>query len=62
MSTWASLFHIVMALGGALAWWAYPVIFAFLFVAVWLPCCFGDIIFPLLFVGKDAVKPCCGGH
>ena len=49
LSTWASLFHILMAKGGCLAWYCYPVIFIFLFVAVWLPCCLSDIIFPLLF-------------
>jgi len=49
LSTWASLFHILMAKGGYLAWYCYPVIFIFLFVAVWLPCCLSDIIFPLLF-------------
>jgi hypothetical protein len=50
LSTWASLFHILMAKGGCLGWYCYPVIFIFLFVAVWFPCCLSDIIFPLLFV------------
>jgi len=49
ISTWASLFHMLMA-----ADHAHPVsyfgIFIFLFLAVWLPCCLSDIIFPLLFV------------
>lgn len=54
LSTWASLFHIIMALGeGVLSWSFYTGIFSFLFLAVWLPCCFGDIVFPLLFV-KDS--------
>jgi len=50
LSTWASLFHIMMAKGGAVYWFSYIVIFLFLFLAVWLPCCISDIVFPLLFV------------
>ena len=53
LSTWASLFHIIMAMDGALDWISYMVIFIFLFLAVWLPCCISDIIFPLLFVKKQ---------
>jgi len=53
LSTWASLFHILMALGGVINPVFYVIIFLFLFVAVWLPCCVSDIIFPLLFV-KEA--------
>ena len=52
LSTWASLFHIIMALGDTLAWFSYVVIFFFLFVSVWIPCCISDIAFPLLFVKK----------
>ena len=50
LSTWASLFHILMAMGGGLNWFSYIVIFLFLFIAVWIPCCISDIVFPLLFV------------
>lgn len=50
LSTWASLAHIVMALSGAPSWPSYIVIFFFLFVSVWIPCCFSDIVFPLFFV------------
>jgi len=50
LSTWASLFHIIMARGESLSWSMYLVVFLFLFVAVWLPCCVSDIAFPLLFV------------
>ena len=50
LSTWASLFHIIMALGGTLSWFSYGIVFLFLFVAVWIPCCVSDIVFPLLFV------------
>jgi len=52
LSTWASLFHIIMALGGETNWFLYIPIFFFLFIAVWIPCCISDIIFPLLLVGK----------
>jgi len=50
LSTWASLFHIIMAVGETLNWFSYIVIFFFLFLAVWMPCCISDIVFPLLFV------------
>ena len=50
LSTWASLFHIIMAIGGALSWLTYLIVFLFLFIAVWIPCCVSDIVFPLLFV------------
>jgi hypothetical protein len=52
VSTWASLFHIVMALGETVALSTYFIIFLFLFLAVWLPCCMSDIIFPMLFVRR----------
>jgi len=50
LSTWASLFHIIMAVGQSLHWLVYVAVFLFLFVAVWIPCCLSDIVFPLLFV------------
>ncbi len=50
LSTWASLFHIIMALGGIINWFFVVAIFLFLFLAVWIPCCVSDIVFPLLFV------------
>ena len=50
LSTWASLFHIIMAIGGGvLHWFVYVALFLFLFLAVWIPCCISDIVFPLLF-------------
>ncbi len=49
LSTWASLFHIIMAMGATVEWLLVLPIFAFLFLAVWLPCCLSDIAFPLLF-------------
>jgi len=50
LSTWASLFHIIMALGQTLNWFTCIGIFIFLFLSVWIPCCLSDIVFPLLFV------------
>ncbi len=50
LSTWASLFHIIMAIGGSLGWVSYTTVFFFLFLAVWIPCCTSDIIFPLLVI------------
>ena len=55
LSTWASLFHIIMAMGQGLNWFAYIIIFLFLFLAVWIPCCVSDIAFPLLFV-KEPIE------
>jgi len=52
ISTWASLFHIIMALGEVVSWTTFLGIFGFLFLAVWLPCCTSDIVFPILFTGK----------
>ena len=52
LSTWSSLFHIIMATGDTLDWFSYVVIFLFLFISVWIPCCISDIVFPLLFT-KD---------
>ena len=49
LSTWASLFHITMALGEPASWSLVPWIAVFLFLAVWVPCCTSDIVFPLLF-------------
>jgi len=53
LSTWASLFYFT-AFGTASWVPLLPLIFVFLFLAVWLPCCLSDIAFPLLFVRKVA--------
>jgi len=53
ISTWASLFHIIMALGTTVDGITLIVIFLFLFLAVWTPCCLSDIVYPLLFTGKS---------
>jgi hypothetical protein len=49
LSTWASLFGFT-AFGTADWLPLLPIIFVFLFLAVWLPCCISDIVFPLLWV------------
>ena len=53
LSTWASLFYFT-AFG--VAYWLplLPAIFLFLFLAVWIPCCLSDIVFPLLFIREVA--------
>ena len=53
LSTWASLFHIIMALGETADLVTFMVIFLFLFLAVWIPCCTSDIVFPLLFTKEQ---------
>ncbi len=55
LSTWASLFYFTAF--GIASWLPLlPLVFIFLFLAVWLPCCLSDIIFPLLFVRKAETK------
>lgn len=49
ISTWASLFHVLMAVGTGLNTLQMAVVFMFLFLAVWIPCCTSDIMFPMLF-------------
>lgn len=50
LSTWASSFHMLMAMNGQFTTLKVMGSFVFLFLAVWLPCCISDIVFPLLFV------------
>ena len=56
LSTWASLFYFT-AFG--IADWIplLPFIFLFLLLAVWIPCCTSDIIYPLLFVRREPEPP-----
>ena len=56
LSTWASLFYIT-AFG--IADWIplLPFIFLFLLLAVWIPCCTSDIIYPLLFLRNKPEPP-----
>jgi hypothetical protein len=59
LSTWASLFHVLMAIGASVTAGQYAIIFIFLFVSVWVPCCVSDIVFPLFFVKRRSGK--CNG-
>ncbi len=56
LSTWASLFYFTSF---GIANWIplLPFVFLFLFLAVWIPCCTSDIVYPLLFVRKFAELP-----
>lgn len=54
LSTWASLFHMTMALGGSVSPSTIVLSGLFLFLAVWVPCCTSDIVFPLLFARPSA--------
>ncbi len=51
LSTWASLFYFTAY---SVAHWLplLPLVFLFLFLAVWIPCCVSDIVFPLLFTKR----------
>lgn len=51
LSTWASLFYLT-AFGTGWLITMLPLVLIFLFLAVWVPCCTSDIVFPLLFVRK----------
>lgn len=53
LSTWASLFHVIMALGESVHWTLFIIVFLFLFLSVWIPCCTSDIVFPLLFAKRN---------
>ena len=55
LSTWASLFYFT-AFGVAHWLPLLPFIFLFLFLAVWLPVCISDIVFPLLFT-RERLHP-----
>ena len=52
LSTWASLFHMTMAIDVAPSFGTVLSIVVFLFLAVWIPCCTSDIVFPLLLTGR----------
>jgi hypothetical protein len=50
ISTWASSFHMLMNTHHELSEMLLLGSLIVLFIAVWLPCCFSDIIFPMFFV------------
>ncbi|MCK5226327.1 MAG: hypothetical protein KAQ89_06375 [Planctomycetes bacterium] len=56
ISTWASSFHVLMNTHSDISIITFVGIFIVLFLAVWLPCCVSDIVFPMLFV-KSGEKP-----
>jgi hypothetical protein len=55
LSTWASLFYFT-AFGTPWLMALLPLIFLFLFLSVWVPCCTSDIVFPLLLSGKGSAE------
>jgi len=57
LSIWASLSHILMAMGTEVSFAQWVGVMVFLFLAVWLPCCVSDIVFPLLFVKSSKEWP-----
>jgi hypothetical protein len=59
ISTWASSFHILINLHAELTPTLALGCFIVLFIAVWLPCCISDIVFPILCVGEGKVPSCC---
>lgn len=56
ISTWASSAHIMMNMHAQLTFVTSLGIFIVLFLAVWLPCCISDIVFPMLLVKGDVKK------
>jgi len=60
ISTWASSSYLLMNIESEITIAAALVIFVTLFIAVWVPCCISDIVFPLLFVKSDLelTAPC----
>ena len=62
ISTWASSSHILMNTQSDLTFGIIVGIFGVLFIAVWLPCCISDIVFPILCVGEGRVPSCCSFH
>jgi hypothetical protein len=50
VSTWASSAYMLMNIRAEVTILSAIGIFVTLFLAVWLPCCVSDIIFPLLFI------------
>jgi len=62
LSTWASLMHMTAAMGAETSVAVVAALAAFLFLAVWIPCCTSDIIFPLLFVPRSKWPACVCGH
>jgi hypothetical protein len=64
ISTWASAAHIMMNTHQEMTAIVIAVVIFILFISVWLPCCFSDIVFPMLLVKSDGedCSLCEGGH
>jgi len=64
ISTWASAAHIMMNTHQEMTAIVIAMIIFILFIAVWLPCCFSDIVFPMLLVKSEGEECslCEGGH
>jgi hypothetical protein len=62
ISTWASSFHVLMNTHRELSLVMMIGVFAVLFIAVWLPCCISDIVFPLLFIKSTDDLSCFHHH
>jgi len=60
ISTWASSSYLLMNMQSGITVVVAVGIFAVLFIAIWVPCCISDIVFPLLFVKSDLelAEPC----
>jgi len=53
ISTWASSSYLLMTVTSEMSIAAAFAIFTTLFIAIWIPCCISDIVFPLLFIEPD---------
>ena len=62
LSTGASLFHMLGAIYGVVSLFVYFLLIVFLFIAVWVPCCTSDIVFPLLFCPDRRKHKSCSHH
>lgn len=62
ISTWASTSHILMNLAAPVTAVILSGIFIVLFIAVWVPCCLSDIVFPILLVRPEFAGESCGCH
>lgn len=56
ISTWASSSHIMMNTDQPMTIILAVAMFIVLFISVWFPCCFSDIIFPTLLVGNGTCQ------
>lgn len=62
ISTWASLFHVMMSIDDNVNFYLCFAVLFLLFISDWIPCCFSDIVYPLLFVKNHDVSCSCHCH